>query len=225
MAHLRARLACPVATLTLRAVRHRVAPSIVAVRRGEAGFGIIELLLAMIFLNVALMVLVSAYSSATVSINRASRISNAGVVADSQMERFRGMSYAWIGLNTAAGTDAVYKADSACIGGGTCTNIAPDPNISAASCQAGGQVYTNFPQNCAPSQNKTGPDGKTYRVDTYVAANQTVSPGVGWSGHVTKLVTVVVRDPSAGNHVLAREESDFDNCTALPDPSGNGAPC
>ena len=214
MASLRARLPRPVATFSLRAVR-----------RDEAGFGIVELLIAMVFINVALMVLVSAYSSATVSINRATRISNAGVVGDSQMERFRAMSYAWIGLNTAAATDTVYKADAACIGGAGCTNISPDPGISPASCQAGGQVFTNFPLNCAPSQTVVGPDGKSYRLDTFIRANQTVAPGVGWTQHVTKLVTIVVRDPSAGNHVLAREESDFDNCTGLPDPSGNNPPC
>lgn len=203
-----------VATLRLRGVR-----------RDEAGFGIVELLIAMIFINVALMVLVSAYSSATVSINRATRITNAGTVADSQMERFRAMSYAWIGLNTAAATDPVYKADAACIGGAGCQNVAPDPNVSAASCQVGGQVYGSFPLNCAPSQTVVGPDGKNYRLDTFVRSNQTVSPGVGWTQHLTKLVTIVVRDPSAGNHVLAREESDFDNCTGLPDPSGNNPPC
>lgn len=209
MAHLSARLPRPVVALTLRAVR-----------RSEAGFGIVELLIAMIFINVALMVLVSAYSSATVSINRASRISTAGVVADSQMERYRGMTYAWIGLDTNAATDPTYKADTACVGGGGCQNTTP--TTGAAACQAGGNVYVAFQTNCTPTQNIVGPDGKTYRLDTYVRQIQSVIVG---NPRSTKLITLVVRDPSAGNHVLAREESDFDYCTALPDPSGTGAPC
>jgi hypothetical protein len=53
-------------------------------------------------------------------------------------------------------------------------------------------------------------------------AVQSVSVG---NPRSTKLVTVVVRDPATSNRVVAREESDFDYCTALPDPSGTGAPC
>jgi hypothetical protein len=33
----------------------------------------------------------------------------------------------------------------------------------------------------------------------------------------------VVRDPQG--HTYAREESDFDYCTALPDPNGTGPSC
>ena len=196
-----------------------------AVQRDEAGFGIVELLIAMIFINVAVMVLVSAYSSATVSINRASRITNAGAFADSQMERFRAMSYAWIGLNTSAATDAVYKADTAC----TAAGRAPTSRRTRASrlprARPAARSSRTSRSTALPARPIVGPDGKNYRLDTYVRSNQTVAPGVGWTQHITKLVTIVVRDPSAGNHVLAREESDFDNCTGLPDPSGNNAPC
>jgi hypothetical protein len=69
---------------------------------------------------------------------------------------------------------------------------------------------------------RRGPDGRTYRLDSYVRAVQSVAVG---NPRSTKLVTVVVRDPATNNRVVAREESDFDYCTALPDPSGTGAPC
>jgi hypothetical protein len=59
-------------------------------------------------------------------------------------------------------------------------------------------------------------------MDTYVRAVQSVAIG---NPRTTKLVTVVVRDPKTNNRVIAREESDFEYCTALPDPSGTGAPC
>jgi hypothetical protein len=91
-----------------------------------------------------------------------------------------------------------------------------------SACQAGGNVFVAFPKNCAPTQSTVGPDGRTYRLDTYVRAVQSVAVG---NPRSTKLVTVVVRDPATNNRVVAREESDFDYCTALPDPSGTGAPC
>lgn len=192
--------------------------------RAEGGFGMIEILLAMIFITIAIMVLVSGFASATVAINRASRISTAGVIADSQMERFRGMTYAYIGLDTAAAVDALYTGDTACVGGAGCSNVAPSSGTpaGAASCRAGGTVYAAFPKNCLPTQSTVGPDGRNYRMDTYVRGIQSVAVG---NPRSTKLVTVVVRDPKQGNRVIAREESDFDYCTSLPDPSGNGAIC
>ena len=186
--------------------------------RNEAGFGLVELIIAMVVLNVALMVLVSSFSSAAVAINRAAKVSTAGVIADSQMERYRGMTNAWIGLDTSVATDAVYKADVACVGGSTCSNVAP--SLGASTCRSPGTVWTNFPLNCSPSQTVTGPDQHSYRLDTYVRSITSVG---GANPRSTKLVTIVVRDPSANNHLLAREESDFDYCNALPDPGGTGA--
>lgn len=188
--------------------------------RAEDGFGLMELLIAMVILNVAIMVLVVSFSSAGVALARASRISTGGVIADSQMERFRGMTFAWIGVDTSASTDSTYQSDVACVGGATCSNTAPTAGASA--CQSGGTVYVQFPLNCAPSQSVTGPDGRAYRLDTYVRNIQSVVIG---NPRSTKLVTIVVRNPDADDAVLAREESDFDYCTSLPDPSGTGALC
>jgi type II secretory pathway pseudopilin PulG len=210
----------PGAPVTLRSFVTRVVRPIASRLRSEDGFGLAELLMALVFLSVAIMVLVSAFSTATVAINRAARISTAGVVADSQMERFRGMTYAWIGLDTAVATDATYTSDPSCVGGSTCSNTTPTSGASA--CRSGGPVFTAFPLNCVPTQTTTGPDGRTYRLDSYVRTVQSVATG---NPRSTKLVTIVVRDPANGNRVLAREESDFDYCTALPDPSGFGASC
>jgi Tfp pilus assembly protein PilV len=203
----------------LRMVVRRATRRLLSRLRAEDGFGLIEILLAMIFITIAIMVLVSGFASATVAVNRASRISTAGVIADSQMERFRAMSYAWIGLDTAGGTDALYTGDTACVGAG-CSNVAPTSGASA--CRAGGAVFVVYPKNCAASQTTTGPDGRSYRLDTYVRGVQSVIVG---NPRSTKLVTIVVRDPTQSNRVIAREESDFDYCTALPDPSGTGALC
>jgi Tfp pilus assembly protein PilV len=219
MASLGGPLRRPDAALTLRSFLKRAVRSIGSRIGSESGFGLAELVIAMVVLTVAITVLVASFSSATVAINRAARISTAGVLADSQMERFRGMTYAWMGLDTAVATDATYTADVACVGAG-CSNAAP--TTGASSCRAGGTVFASFPANCVPTQTSTGPDGRSYRVDTYVREIQSVAVG---NPRTTKLITVVVRDIGAGNKILAREESDFDYCIALPDPSGTGAPC
>jgi hypothetical protein len=74
---------------------------------------------------------------------------------------------------------------------------------------------------CLPTQTKTGPDGQSYRVDTFIAYNcpsgtLSTSPsltcGAGQPLPV-KLVTVVVRDGNNLATVLAREPSTFDAAT------------
>ena len=70
--------------------------------RSEGGFGLIELLLAMVMLNIGLLAVVAAFSSGIVSLNRASRITTASVIADQQMELYRALTYAAIRLDTTA---------------------------------------------------------------------------------------------------------------------------
>ena len=55
----------------------------------EAGFGLIELLIAMTVMVVAIMAIVAAFSSGMVALNRASRASTAATLADKQMEAYR----------------------------------------------------------------------------------------------------------------------------------------
>src|SRR4051794_6528678 len=80
----------------LRSTVRRSVRGALARLRADDGFGLMEILLAIIFITIAITVLVAGFASATTAINRASRISTAGVIADSQMERFRSMSYAYI---------------------------------------------------------------------------------------------------------------------------------
>src|SRR6266487_6368782 len=67
--------------------------------RSERGFGLIELLMAMVMLNVGILAIVAAFSSGTVALNRASKISTASALADSQMELYRAITYNSIGLD------------------------------------------------------------------------------------------------------------------------------
>jgi len=65
-------------------------------------------------------------------------------------------------------------------------------------------------------QTVVGADGRNYRLDTYVTTFTAPTPANGGSApRASKLVTVVVRDPSApgNNRTLARESASFDCST------------
>jgi prepilin-type N-terminal cleavage/methylation domain-containing protein len=57
--------------------------------REEAGFGLVELLVAMVVMSIGIFALVAGFSSGFGAINRASKTSTAGALADQQMEAFR----------------------------------------------------------------------------------------------------------------------------------------
>lgn len=171
--------------------------------RREEGFGLIELVIAMTVLTVGLLSLFAAYSTGYVTLRRATRVSSATLLADSQMERYRALQYANIKLNTTCGAsctqDATYTGDSA----------------YSSTAQITGCATTDA--TCLSTQTKTGPDGKSYRVDTYIVWNCVGGGTLSTSPSVTcgagqpapmKLVTVVVRKSSGGTWV--REASDFD---------------
>src|SRR5437764_242733 len=67
--------------------------------RSERGFGLIELLMAMVMLNVGILAVVAAFSSGMFALKRASRLSTASALADSQMELFRATTYSAIALD------------------------------------------------------------------------------------------------------------------------------
>ena len=170
--------------------------------RGEDGFGLIELLMAMVMLNIGILAIVAAFNTSIFALNRASGISTASALADSQMETYRAITYAAIGLDsTALGTvDNTYKCDSTL--GASCPNSTSSEVTQSCS---GGAPLSN---ECNPSRSVSGADHKPYRVDTYIT---TTTPSGGRS---VKVVTVVVRD---GNHLsarpLARVSSTFDQST------------
>lgn len=170
--------------------------------RSESGFGLIELLMAMVILNIGILAIVAAFNSSMFALNRASKISTASALADSQMELYRALTYSAIALDSTSlsATDNTYKCDSAL--GGSCPN------------STSGEVTTScagspLPNQCLPSRTATGADRKSYRVDTYIT---TTTPT---NGRAEKLVTVVVRDGRAlSARPLARIASTFDQSTA-----------
>jgi type II secretory pathway pseudopilin PulG len=171
--------------------------------RSEHGFGLIELLMAMVMLNIGVLAIVAAFNSSMFALNRASRISTAAAVADAQMELYRALVYNSIALDsTSLGTvDNTYKCDSAL--GASC----PNSTSSEVTTTCTGSPV---PNECNPSRSLTGADRKPYRVDTYITS---VTPS---GGRALKLVTVVVRNANVlSSRPLARVSSTFDQSTGL----------
>jgi prepilin-type N-terminal cleavage/methylation domain-containing protein len=174
-------------------------PARIARLREEDGFTLIELTIVMAVLTIGILSLVAAYSSGYVAMKRATRVSGAQQIADSQMERFRALSYSSIALNTTCGAncgeDATYTADSA---------YSSTAQITGCATQD---------QTCLPTQTKNGPDGTSYRLDTYIAwscLSGTYSAGsCGSSNPIpVKLITLVVRQ-SGTTSVLVRQQGTF----------------
>jgi Tfp pilus assembly protein PilE len=159
--------------------------------RSEGGFGLIELLMSMTMLNIGILALVAAFQSGALALQRANKLSTAAAIADIQLERFRAVEYAAIAVDATA----LATADS-----------------TYTSYYSGSQVTTTcttpLPIECDPSRALTGPDGKRYRIDSYVVYD---TPS---SGRVLKKVTLVVRDgQNLAGAPLATVQSTFDQAT------------
>lgn len=161
--------------------------------RSDGGFGLVELLIAMVVTMIAVMGLVAALSSSHVSLLRASRISTSAAIASAQLERYRAIRYTEIRLDQASvtGADSTYKGDVAY------TGVTDADRVTAAS-------GCTEPTICQATQTVTGADGRSYRLDTYIVYETPPS------GRQLKKITVVVRD---GTIVRVRETSSFDEAT------------
>jgi Tfp pilus assembly protein PilV len=174
--------------------------------RDESGFGLLELLMAMVMLNVGILAIVAAFSSGNAALARASRVSTASALADKQLESYRGLIYDNIVFTTnewnAAIADSTYTSDTAYTSNMQ-SPVAPKALVG---------TLTNCPANvpttsCDPNYTVTGPDHRDYRVDTYLyfdALN---------GGAQLKTITVVVRPTSGTTPPWARVTSTFDSST------------
>jgi Tfp pilus assembly protein PilV len=64
--------------------------------RDERGVGLVELLIALLVLNVGLFATLGAFTSGALALQRASHVSTASAIADQEMEKLRDSSYAII---------------------------------------------------------------------------------------------------------------------------------
>jgi type II secretory pathway pseudopilin PulG len=181
--------------------------------RSESGFLLVELLIALMLLNIGLLSIVTAFSAGSTALLRASRKATAGALADQQMELYRALTYTAIALDQTSvnSTDSTYGSDSA-LDGSLSNDI-----TATTGC-------TGVPNQCNPSRSVTGPDHGSYRVDTYIrwtcpsgTLGGTVSAPTCSGTNASrpaKLVTIVVRDTTnlAGT-AFVREASTFDQST------------
>ena len=149
--------------------------------RGQQGFALIEMLAAIVIINIGLLAILLALNSGMVTLRRSAESSTAAAVADQQIERYRAIAFASIYLDTTllGATDSTYQSDTA---------------YSASQVS---QACSPLGPACTPSQAVTGPDGRSYSIDTYIV--WTTPTG----GAPVKQVTVVVRKPGSPT-VLAR---------------------
>jgi Tfp pilus assembly protein PilV len=162
--------------------------------RREDGFGLVELLVALVLLNVGLLAVMATFITGSQTLRRASRAATASTLADTQMELYRALTYGAIALDSSSiPATTPYTSDTAY-------------SASQVTATCSGAVPSN-PQ-CNASRTVTGPDHGTYQVDTYIVLR--TPPG----GRSVKLVTVVVRDTNKLTGLaLARQSSSFDQST------------
>src|SRR5213082_2138267 len=81
----------------------------------DAGQGLIELLIAMTVMSVGILAVFAMFDSGMVQVRRASNVSTAAALADSEMEKYRALQFVAIGLTSTgiSGADSVYTADTA----------------------------------------------------------------------------------------------------------------
>lgn len=196
--------------------------------KSDAGFGLVELLIAMVIMQVALLAVVGVFGAGSVALARASHVNTAAMLADQQMELYRAMPYDAIGLDTTATTTSTYSLDTTVCTAGqtpTCNNTPPrnnnSPSTGTWSCTASSgstSVSLYFSANgvnpCTPQRTVSGsssPDGHPYEVDTYITWSAPIS-----LQRAVKQVSVIVRDGSHTTRELAKEVTTFDCSTGTP---------
>jgi len=159
--------------------------------RTEEGFGLVELMISLVVLNVGILAIVAAFNGGALALLRATETSTASVLGDKQMELYRAITYAAVSLNTTA-VDGTYTGD-----------------IAYPGTRVTGVCTSPVAESCIPTRTVTAaqsPDGRPYRIDTYII---TETPA---NGRPLKRVTVVVRRPSPLK-TLFRVTSNVDQST------------
>jgi prepilin-type N-terminal cleavage/methylation domain-containing protein len=173
-------------------------------RTDESGFGLIELVIAMVILSVGILALASAFTSGSIALNRASRTATATAIADAQLERYRAIRYCAIHLEpgtvppVGSGYWTGFTGPLVTARGASCPDVVPTQAVTAR-------------QDLLPAAT---PDGHRYRVDTYIVEavpdTNPLPPGSPAAySQLVKKVTVVVRDWSYLSKSLVRQTSTF----------------
>jgi Tfp pilus assembly protein PilE len=188
--------------------------------RAEDGFGLIELAMAMVMLNIGILAIVAAFNSGALALRRASLVANATAIADTYIERDRGFRNCQIYIDTAAnggipGAGTTYQSDPAYNASQITQSTTSSGGAIPTTCSLGSASWTcpstgagtatsNQLAVAAHNQCYLGPDNRLYIVDLYIVSVSVTGGGT------QKQVTVVVRDPANPTKSLIRESSTFD---------------
>ena len=180
--------------------------------------------MAMTTLNIGILAIVAAFNSGALALSRAGKASTATAIADSQMERFRGLKYGNILQTTArwnsAVGDSTWTADTAYQ-----TNMsnptAPKALVSTiTTCpNTDANDANGVPASCDPEYTTNGPDGRSYRVDTYLYYDQSATATTTTSAAVTLPVTTIsvastTGFPTSGTITLGGQTVTYTGVTA-----------
>jgi type II secretory pathway pseudopilin PulG len=158
--------------------------------RADDGFGLIELLIAMMVLTIAIMAIFAGFTSGMLALQRSGHASTAATMADIEMEKYR--RFAFDQVPPVKPSTADYSTSF--LRDKTTTPVSPDGHAyfvkvdAKFSCVVGSPPPPPaglYPQTCATSP----------------------------ASRAVKLVSIVVRDKTATGNVLIRETSTFDAAT------------
>jgi prepilin-type N-terminal cleavage/methylation domain-containing protein len=150
--------------------------------RGEAGFGLIEMTIALMILAIGISALGGLFVSGNLALRRASKQDTATVLADRALEQFRAIKFNDIALNdslvaSAMRDDATYANDSALSRGTTDNHDVEltvlrwrrlDADHLLPHAYRLGELRHRDGNVSVHGSGQTSPDGHTYRIDTYV---------------------------------------------------------
>ncbi len=165
--------------------------------QNEDGFLMVELVAAFCVLTVAVLALIGAYGLGYFAINSTGQTTSAGLLANDQLELYAALSYSSIGLDattlaTVKATDPTYSTDESAL-------PVSGTDVTITGCGSSPQ--------CLPVQTLTGGDHKTYKVETFIR----LLPNPSASSRMEKIVTVVVRNMSAGGVKVVTMQTGFDS--------------
>ncbi len=176
--------------------------TVLRLRRAE-GSMLVELLIAMTFLAIAVGALISVYASSIFSLRHASIEGNALTLADKQMETFKTLPYSSIGIDTST------------IPGSGLYITSPPSNLTStqkASISSGQVSGGTLPA----TQTVTGPDNRTYEIDTYVFKTSAAS---GYEEYLQATVAVRLVSNGTAGSIRAQSTSAFDSASTHAPPT------
>jgi hypothetical protein len=171
--------------------------------RSQDGSMLIELVISMTFLAVAVGALITVYASSLISLRHASVEGNAMTLADKQMETFKTLPYNALGIDTSTiPSSGLYVTSPP-------SNLTPTQQASITSGQLNGGTVP-------ATQTVTGPDNRTYEIDTYVFKTATAG---SYEEYVQATVAVRLVTGATPSAIKAESTSAFNSASTHAPPS------